>query len=268
MEIEIETSATPAVTTNSHPSPSSESKPPEQNVQQLSKPDPELLAKADYAQLVKFEGIAETDISGRVAAVTAFLKEHGQSSYSYPARALLDELKRIPALPSAPVTPVTQTPAEAPKPIIPENPTGEVWRDLFDGASLDGWQFNSGKWGVLDGAIVNFSTAANGARIETIAAFDDFEFTCEIQNSARYAVIQLRDTGISFKLKVRDAAWDSLVVKAMGASVQCSLNGAVLAPSDDADDNNGGLSGKIAFYTRTGTTLKLRNIKLRRIQHK
>jgi hypothetical protein len=262
------------------PKPAPVPPPPERPVEPPPvKPDPEALAKADYDTLVKFNGIPESDTAARIAAVESYLKAHGQSAFAYPARELLAVLKKAPAPAPEPQrtdpppveskpAPIEPKPTE-PKPSEPKPAPGEGWQELFNGKTLDGWQSTSGKWGAADGALANFSTVAgSGARIETLASFDDFEFSCEIQSPNRYAMIQLRDTGISFKLKPRDSGWDTLAIKAVGASVQCSLNGADVAPSDDKDDNLGGLSGKLAFYAHASTTIKIRNLKLRRIQHK
>jgi hypothetical protein len=153
---------------------------------------------------------------------------------------------------------------------VPEKQNLEAWRDLFDGKTMDGWQASmlGSKWSVVDGAITTQSFAPNGARVETAESFGDFEFTCEIQNSSRYTLFQIRDTGISFKLNGHDNTWDTVTVKASGSTVQCTLNGTPAPPSEDPEDNNGSLSGRIGFYTHKSAVLKIRSAKIRLIQHK
>jgi hypothetical protein len=172
-----------------------------------------------------------------------------------PAVVAVPPVAIAPAIPTAPAVPAA-----------PDNPIAGDWRTLFDGKTIDGFQTSFGKWCVEDGVIVATSFASNGARLATAAAFDDFEFTCEIRNSGRYVVLQLRGGGTSYKLKPRTDDWETVTVKATGSNVQCNLNGVNIPASDDADDNSGSLRGEIGFYTRPNAVLKIRNIKVRRAQ--
>jgi len=233
-----------------------------------AKPDADPEA-ADYDKLVKFEGIPESNIVGRVAAVEAFLKTHSQSAFALPARGLLETLKKQTESPAAAQTSKAPQPTANPvKTATSDNSNFEDWRALFDGKSMNGWEESFGKWSVDDGAIVTTSWANNGARLGTTASFDDFELTFEIQDSGRYALLQLRNLGTSFKLMRQKDGWDSVSVKAIGSNVQCTLNGATVPISDDDGDNSGSLHGDIGFYARKGTVLKIRNIKVRRAQGK
>ena len=79
-------------------------------------PDPEILAKADFDKLVKFEGLGDDDTAGQIAAVETFLKKHGESTFAEAARVLMRTLKK--SLPAQPA-PIAQTTEPAAKPVAP-----------------------------------------------------------------------------------------------------------------------------------------------------
>jgi formylglycine-generating enzyme required for sulfatase activity len=90
------------------------------------KPDPEVAAKADYNQLVKFEGLTEENIEGRMASVEAFLAKHGDSVYADPARALLSALKKQlpkPAVLTPAAPPLQQVTMPTPEPLTKPAPS-------------------------------------------------------------------------------------------------------------------------------------------------
>jgi len=63
-------------------------------VDETPRPEAETQARADYYRLVKFDGLAERDTAGRIAAIEMFLQEHGNCAFADPARLMLEMLKK------------------------------------------------------------------------------------------------------------------------------------------------------------------------------
>ena len=67
---------------------------------------------------------------------------------------------------------------DLPAPDVPRLDERGGWRRLFDGKTLDGWQFKPGAWKVEDGAIAR---AAGGSYIWTREQFGDFELQLQFR---------------------------------------------------------------------------------------
>ncbi len=110
------------------------------------------------------------------------------------------------------------------------------WINLFDGESLYGWTvFGNAEWGVQDGAIV--CAKGDSGMLASTSQFGDFELAAKIRVSGNgTAGLEVRgsieghasETGgaaVTLPAGAADAAFTEVVIRALGNTVEASVNG-------------------------------------------